>query len=405
MDKKVKVTGLFGAVLLCGAVRAETVSYTSGTYEIDGSTYGPEVTQVAFSQADGACSVKFGPGTYEPAIRIAHDTGWSGTKTMAAICSGSGQIVFANKFTITDACWNLPLHIDSGASVVFEGGISAPYTWDYYAYLLLYGSGCSVTIRDTPINVQTGRGVFFNSWGRSTVTLAVANNKIKNMLQLSGPVTLKTICDYALSTNTYRTPLAFVKVDGNDGATLDLCGHDQAVGRIDTNGKYAGSPSVTGRIRSDTPATLHVCQTGGDAVTTFPLPFEGGAGLCKSGGDELSLAGVSTTTGRLEVAEGVLSFSGDGCWSQAQDIAVSGGVLKVDGSQRLARILETITHSSGKLDLAQGVVVRVRKCYVNEAGRPLSLAAGTYTAARLPAVLSGAGEMHVLGDGTMLCIR
>lgn len=405
MNKKTKAAALLSVVLFCGVSTAEEISYTSGTYEIDGSTYGPDVTKVAFSQADGACSVKFGPGTYGPEIRIAHDTGWSATKTMSAMCSGSEQIIFAKKVTLTDACWNLPLSIDSGADVVFEGGISAPYTWDYYAYLLLYGSGCSVTIRNTPIDVQTGRGVFFNAWGRSTVILGVANNKIKSMLQLSGVVTLKTTCDYALSTNTYATPLAFVKVDGNDGMVLDLCGHDQAVGRLDTKGKYAGEPSVTGKIRSDSLATLHVRQSGGDAVTTFSPSFEGGAGLCKSGADELVLAGVSTTTGVLEVAEGALSFSGDGCWNQAKDIALSGGTLKVDGNQRLARKLTTITYSAGKLDLAQGVVVRVREFLIKDGTESSSLAAGTYTADNLPTILSGSGTMQVTGGGLMLLFK
>ena len=89
----------------------------------------------------------------------------------------------------------------------------------------------------------------------------------------------------------------------------------------------------------------------------------------------------------------------------AREIAVSGGTLKVDDNQRLAGRLATITYSGGELNLAQGVVVRVREFIVDDGVGSHTLAADTYTAADLPGILGGAGELQVVGGGMILNIR
>ena len=196
---------------------------------------------------------------------------------------------------------------------------------------------------------------------------------------------------------------------------MDLNGHSQRFGSLQT--PTAGSDpsgwngywghSEYSYFKSATPATLYVYQYGRTNAVDRPwkATFRGAMSLVKEGPNTLTLAGASTMTGRLEVAEGRLDFSGSGSMTNVSAFAVSGGVLAVDTNARLPRKGADCYLSGGKLDLAEGVVQRVRFLYVDDGeGGWTQMPLMDYTADTLPAYVSGAGVLRVHGDGRGLAV-
>ena len=134
--------------------------------------------------------------------------------------------------------------------------------------------------------------------------------------------------------------------------------------------------------------------------------YEGAVSLEKSGPKHLILGGYSTTTGRLSVVEGTLSFAGNGAWPNASEIVVGGGVLEIDAATRVKDKAIYRLSPDGKLDLAAGVTVRANYLYVPNGMDGWTLAsAGRYTAANAPSLISGAGELIVMRHGMMVTFR
>jgi autotransporter-associated beta strand protein len=120
----------------------------------------------------------------------------------------------------------------------------------------------------------------------------------------------------------------------------------------------------------------------------------------------LSLSGVSTTTGALQVAQGVLAFSGDGAWPSASEVVLKGGELVIDDLARLPR--ETsYKFLGGKLTIASGVQLVSRSAVVANGaqGETVSLDVGVYTKENLPSFIQGDGSLRVKGDGLVILIR
>ena len=152
-----------------------------------------------------------------------------------------------------------------------------------------------------------------------------------------------------------------------------------------------------------TPATLHVFQNTKDAPEWYPI-FEGAASLEKSGTNVLRLAGISTTTGTLAVANGTLGFAGSGSWARATALSVSGGVLDVDAAGRLGDLSE-VRLSGGKLRVASGVRLKTKNLFLSDGAGGFDHApGGVYTAASLPKYIDGEGALKVSGCGMMLII-
>ena len=128
---------------------------------------------------------------------------------------------------------------------------------------------------------------------------------------------------------------------------------------------------------------------------TFEPVFLNAASLCKHGSATLTLAGNSTSTGRLEVAEGTLAFSDSGAWSKATSVAVLGGTLVLDTADRLNSKADLYL-SSGTIDIAEGVTVEVRKMYVSNGNGGWKLASrGVYNAQNMPGRINGLGQLNV----------
>ena len=231
--------------------------------------------------------------------------------------------------------------------------------------------------------------------------------------------------DFAFDKNSagQATPIGLMQAPtavNNDylrATVVDLNGHSQRFGSLQT--PTAGSDpsgwngywghSEYSYFKSATPATLYVYQYGRTNAVDRPwkATFRGAMSLVKEGPNTLTLAGASTMTGRLEVAEGRLDFSGSGSMTNVSAFAVSGGVLAVDAKTRLPRKPDCFL-SGGKLNLAEGVSLRVAELYVDDGnGGWTQMPIGRYSAANLPQYISGSGSLLVAGKrpGFILTVK
>lgn len=223
----------------------------------------------------------------------------------------------------------------------------------------------------------------------------------------------RVICgaDYVFNTESNRKPA--LQLGGQ--TVFDLNGHDQRVDRI--NGKVYGVTlsNASGAITSATPATLYDLQSTGFSTNNmagsdsdnhpFPTKFTGAVSFSKGGTKELYLAGVSSTTGRLEVTGGVLGFAEGGSWLDASEVRVLGGTLKADAANRFGKIPALYLSPDGKLEIASGVTVRAKKLYVPDGrGGWMDHAGGSFTKSDLPAYLAGEGTLRV-SAGAVLIFR
>ena len=224
---------------------------------------------------------------------------------------------------------------------------------------------------------------------------------------------------------------------------LDLCGHDQTMGRMSYVSEGSGSSwkcYTTGIIHSDAPATLTVYHDdnasggGNHGPQVFGGTFTGAASLVKTGanGDlsmstnHLILAGMSTSTGSVAVTWGLLSFTNAftlgttaylGSWTNCTSAMASDkGVLELCHSKALGRNTDVYVGTGGKVRLSSGVRQKVRYLYLPTGAngayerQPL----GTYGSSsangashKLDAYFEGAGVLNCVGlyDGAIIVIR
>ena len=217
--------------------------------------------------------------------------------------------------------------------------------------------------------------------------------------------------DYVFNTENNRKPVLQL----GKQAVFDLNGHDQKLDRI--NGMVYGTSisNEKGAITSATPATLYDLQSTGFSTKVmdgsdsdndpFPTKFTGAVSFSKGGTKELYLAGVSSTTGRLEVTGGILGFKENGSWLDASEVRVLGGTLKADAPGRLGKVPALYLSSDGKLEIAAGVTVKAKKLYVPDGqGGWKKYGGGTFTRSNLSDYLSGEGTLCVSG-GVVLIVR
>ena len=377
---------------------------TGGSYDFIGSGALAGLTSLTIDASDTiAKNLRFRGGTHAAAVNLRHRTA-SGTSRPAVTFSGTN--VLTGAWYAHDDWWTLTLTASTASRTVFEGGFKA----DGQSLRLYLNPNATVVITNTPFATAPSRGYAFHSNLASDgivedwVPGTLPESQGEKGLGLAGGITFKTMVDGAL-----RDHPLYMTTPGWSGAgapTLDLCGHDQSVGRLDASKHDDCDHDPRGIIRSDAAATLTVRQSGGAAATTWQPRFLGGVSLVKDGADELVLAGVNSTTGRLEVAAGRLSFSGNGCWTNASAVVVSGGTLAVDAKSRLPKKAKSYVLSGGTLDLSAGVALRAVDVQVSDgAGGLRSLPAGVYTSANLPDCISGEGSLTACGGGVVLIVR
>ena len=294
-----------------------------------------------------------------------------------------------------------------GSRTVFSGGIQEKGVYDIQMYFILR-SGSLLEVTNGSIEVSTSRvAQFYNSdsSGSAQIVLDAEDCRSKIGFAFADAVNVRFDRDWVFKTNTIASPLFLQSVNARHPA-LDLNGHDQGVGDARDSAftaVWCYSHSRQARISSATPATLHVFQNTKDAPEWCPI-FEGAASLEKSGTNVLRLAGISTTTGTLSVANGTLGFTGSGSWAKATGVSVAGGVFDVDSATRLGGLSE-VRLSGGKLRIASGVRLKAKDLYVGDgAGGFVHAAGGVYDAANLPELIDGGGSLKVSGSGFVMIV-
>ena len=376
---------------------------TRGYRYMSAGALGAAANTATFNQTAGNSTVYFMGGTNDQAITVDRTAAGSASGyNITTYFQESKRHVFNKKFTMKDNNYGIQAFANTYAKVIFNNGLSSGAS-DYQ--LQLYGYyGSSYTITNGPLNAAScSLGVSIYAYNEMAFNLCCSNNFTKNngAYYLVNNVTLNTYAKWAFNTNYVGgvlkyVPLTFLRGSASSSynPTLNLRGNDQFVGNLSTTPLSSSSyvASNAGKITSSKPATLYVWQ---NARRTFEPTFEGAVNLCKYGTNALTLAGNSTSTGQVAVADGKLAFAETGAWSKATSVAVLGGTLVLDTADRLNSNADLYL-SSGTIDIAEGVTVEVRKMYVpngNGGWKPASR--GVYDAQNMPGRISGLGRLNI----------
>ncbi|MCQ2390176.1 MAG: LamG domain-containing protein [Kiritimatiellae bacterium] len=212
---------------------------------------------------------------------------------------------------------------------------------------------------------------------------------------------------------TQAYPSSLLNFGANNG-TLDLNGFDQRFASL--------IGTARGTIQSALPATLHLDAQVAPEYTpdnsnwlayermTFNGAFKGAAAFSVEGPIPMDLGGVSTTTGRLTVANGgQVKFLSGGSWA-GEDIVVTGegSRLEFTAGANLSSAAAVISVSAGGHLCIPGGTVRLGVAQLVVDGETLD-ASGTYGAVGSGAehelsCLEGPGMFLVTGRAPTVCI-
>lgn len=135
-----------------------------------------------------------------------------------------------------------------------------------------------------------------------------------------------------------------------------------------------------------------------DIQQTDHVSFQGCANLVKTGTLPHWTGGVSTSTGTVAVAGGVLTFKDGASWRTATSVTVSGtGVLGIEGNRTFSGKTDLVVTggTADRIRIAAGKKLIVKSLTVN--GEPLtSVPAGLVT---------GGGDLQIGPDGLILVVR
>lgn len=124
------------------------------------------------------------------------------------------------------------------------------------------------------------------------------------------------------------------------------------------------------------------------------------AALVKKGTASLELRGRSSGEANvLTAAGGSLRLTADAAW-EGPVVVKDGGLLALDGRDNLSSTATLTVEEGGKVEIADGVGVRVNTLVLNGQKMPV----GVYSAANQPAFLGGAGHV-VVGKSTVIILR
>lgn len=270
--------------------------------------------------------------------------------------------------------------VPAGAVLHFRGGISGS------VYVAPDGPGV-VVVSGNPIN---GPCWYPKNYG--TLVLRVANNKFRTDsgygLVLNQNASCRTEVDYALNQTSARLAI-------QNGASLDLCGHDQQMGY------FTGTSGDTkAKITSLLPATLKITQ--GDSDRNLTAAFTGCASLVKAGAHTLTSTRTNSSTGTVSVVAGTLAFDKGASWLGARQASASeSGILRLEHSNVFGRKTDIVVASGGKLSLADGINQVVGDLIVNGE----ILAPGTYGSSAAVAAQHHRDDIFDSESSGMLTVR
>ena len=316
--------------------------------------------------------------------------------------------------TITGTAAGFSHRVDEGVTVTFNGPLNVSgkdiiaYVWGDATY------NGKVTCKR------------FNTAGSSpypttgTVKFAAARHSISTM-QVSRLLGIKGLADNALPSGAdYQHKV----VDGSrpEQGVLDLGGHNQTISRLSWSAVHLTAASTGCLVRSpDGKASLTI--TGGDK--TFVSLMDDIDLIIDSSSTQVFSNRLHGTCGDISVKKGIMRMQGTGAFQNVTNVTVSGGTLDIQSTTALAFASATnLTVSSGSFlisdatpnPLTDGVctltlgasatirvpsdmTLRVKDFIFN--GTPMSK--GSHTAATdaaLDGILTGGGEIYVIGSAT-----
>lgn len=223
---------------------------------------------------------------------------------------------------------------------------------------------------------------------------------------------------------TDANSVAGIGFTGTEGTgTLDLQGHDATVQILAGEGAgvvasedaatltlnadrefvtpsprgWESAPTFSTKIGSGTSAPDRE-EDIKDIQQTDHVSFRGCANLVKTGQLPHWTGGVSTSTGTVAVAGGVLTFKDGASWRTATSVTVSGtGVLGIEGNRTFSGKTDLVVTggTADRIRIAAGKKLIVKSLTVN--GEPLtSVPAGLVT---------GGGDLQIGPDGLILVVR
>ena len=216
----------------------------------------------------------------------------------------------------------------------------------------------------------------------------------------------------------------YVEMRGNSGKNTFECTADDAITASNLFMCTEAALTITNctirfpRFYSDSTAVKIEGKDGGHFMLTngwtsaevssrpFRGTLEGDLSLTMAGiaGRTQRLTGcVATTCGDVEVSGGTLEFSSNSSWLVGTNVTVRGtGTLKIGQSETFNKDFAVVRfEDEGKIEVPSGVVQKFAKGWVGDRELPY----GQYTAANLPAHVSGAGVICIAGKGFMLIFR
>lgn len=295
----------------------------------------------------------------------------------------------------------------SNSRNVFAGSFSAGNNWTPKPQAnaeIVFADGASIGSYFRPDNTAGGVKVVFggkpSSFGTGTrfyggsTTFQCSSNTIDHVyirvntwLRLEAPDVFKD------------SPPLYMDSEGNNVAEVSLGGNDQSFGNLNIDNAYGYFTTPAGK-----PATLKFAQNTTDWTPRADV-FRGPISLSKGGAATVTIASrMQTTGGDLSVTGGTLAFGESGVLASVTNIAVSGSssILSVASRSNLPRAKEIALSLSngGKVCIPAGMTLRVASLTID--GEPVER--DDYTAATLPAAVSGDGTLRVGSPGMSVII-
>lgn len=286
--------------------------------------------------------------------------------------------------------------VGKNAIARFKAGFNASMCFQ------LYGSGNGsglVIVENVPMTF--GDRLYMSG---PSIELRVAGNKLNGNVGNFGSGTLYTKVPYAITnivSGTYQRVLM-------TGATLDLCGNDQALGVLSGwGGKVTSATKATMHLVDDYDNTETQFNSNNCSVRTNKIVWAGLASLSKEGKHGTWLNAKSTSGGDLSVSKGTLGFLSGGSWANGTNITVKGtGLLQVENAAAFGKQAEISLSESGRMALDYSGAMKVQGLTVD--GK--RLLGGTYGAVGSGAAntsdrFTGTGILKVAGGGAVIMIR
>ena len=317
-----------------------------------------------------------------------------------------------------DYYWSLsPTTTAANAVFTVRGGWRTSYSDNLTRFGRPFDANCNVAVEN---------GLVANKFWLVKAGNFVVSGEIdvNGGLFIADGAALRLNDDVSFKQSTTAQVVAGVGFTGTAGTgTLDLGGHDVTLQILSGEGAgivtsdaaatltlnadttyvtphwrgWEAAPTFNAKIGSGTSAPDREVAVA-DIQQTDRASFQGAASLVKSGSLPHWLGGVSSSTGTVEVTEGVLTFKDGARWRTTPSVTVSGtGVLGVDGNKVFSSATDLVVdgEATDRIRIAAGKKAIVGSLTVNGV-RQGEVPAGLVT---------GGGTLQIGPDGMTVIVR